>query len=520
MLEKVNLSEKKNISLGAILSYATIFASLLLSFFYTRFILENLGEVNCSIRNVATSTVSYLGLISLGMGTAYFRFRKQKEKEGGIEAAKRFNGLFFICFTIFGTIAFLLGILLVILAKTGFFKVEDPSKAYLLVPVIGITVLNVSISFPLSVFNFIENYHRKFFFANLINLIDTILLPVSSMVVILLLRENNSPDQLTIIVTWVAFVEALVIKAIHIIYVVFHLKDKISLKVKKEDFKVMKPIIVFSFFAFIVTMISKIHTSTDQVILSAMINTTAALIYSYSMLFHTYTNTAITTITNLFTPRLTSDAMENNVEDMNKVFDILSGAITILVTLILGGFIAVGKDFVTIWLRTLSAEDHKNIYIFGVLLISCCLFSAYSNLLYSYHIAKNKHKFAALFYIGSFLVNVIISVLLCIPFGILGTIIGTIIVSVGETIGMTIYTRKILTIKWQSYVYNLIRNLVILGISIGLFFIIFKFIPLGSLNLIIQFLIKGFSFVILFGGFELLINRKFIKYFLEVLKRK
>ena len=236
-----------------------------------------------------------------------------------------------------------------ILAKTGFFKVEDPSKAYLLVPVIGITVLNVSINFPLSVFNFIENYHRKFFFANLINFIDTILLPVSSMVVILLLRKNNSPDQLTIVVTWVAFVEALVIKAIHIIYVVFHLKDKISLKVKKEDFKVMKPIIVFSFFAFVVTMISKIHTSTDQVILSAMINTTAALIYSYAMLFHTYTNTAITTITNLFTPRLTSDAMDNNVEDMNKVFDILSGAITILVTLILGGFIVVGKDFVTIW---------------------------------------------------------------------------------------------------------------------------------------------------------------------------
>lgn len=504
-------SENKNISLGAIVSYITIFASLIISFFYTRFILINLGEINCSIRNIASSATSYLLLISLGMGTSYFRFRKLQEEKEGIEGAKRFNGLFFISYIIFGIAALIIGSFIIIATRFGVFKVEDPSKAYLLVPVISITVVSTALNFPLSVFSIIENYHRKFFFSNLINLIDTILLPILSMAAIYLLKEENTPENLTLIITWIALFESIFIKIIHFIYVKLSLKESISFKIKKSDIKLLKPIVVFSFFAFIVSTISKIHTSTDQVILSSMINTTAALIYSYAILFHTYTNTAITTITGLFTPRLTADAIDNNEEDMRKVFNIVCGAITILLMLIFGGFIVVGKEFITIWLKTLSSLEHTQIYTYGILLISSCVFSVYSNFLFNFHIAKNKHKFSAILYIGSFLLNIVISILLCIPFKILGAIIGTIIVSIIEAIGMTIYTKKILNIQLCNYVNHILINGIISLISITLCLGIFKIFDIHFLPIIVEFFIKGTSFVLIFVANELIFNNKFIK---------
>ena len=520
MQKNANNTEKKNISVGAIISYFTIFVSVIFSFFYTRYILQTLGEVNCSIRNIATSATSYLMLVSLGMGAAYFRFRKIQEKEKGPEYGKKFNGVFLVMYIIFGIISLLLGGLIILLAKTGFFKVTDSTKSVLLVPVIGITVLSTACNFPLMVFGFMENYHRKFIFSNSINLLDTVLLPSLSMLAIYLLGKSNNPEQLTIIVTWIAFFESLIIKIIHIIFVSFHLKDKVNLKLSRGDFKIIKPMIVFSFFVFIVSSISKIHTSTDQMVLSSIINTTAALIYSYAMLFHTYTNTAVTTITSLFVPRITEDSINEDNEDLNKIFKIVSGVITILVCMLIGGFISCGREFVSIWLKTLPNSEKFDIYIYAICLMSCCALSSYSNFLFNYHIAKNKHRFAALFYVLTFLINIGVSVGLCYIVGIYGAIIGTIFVTIIETIGMTIYSKKILTLDLKHYFVALFINLIIAGISTGFVFALCLIPLFGELNIFIQLIIKGVVFILIFGILELVFNRRFIFSFIKLLFRK
>ncbi len=520
MQKNETFKEKKNISVGAIISYLTIFVSVVFSFFYTRYILQNLGEVNCSIRNVATSATSYLMLVSLGMGAAYFRFRKIAQKENGPDYSKKFNGVFLVMYSVFGIISLILGVLIILLAKTGFFKVTDPSKYSLLVPVIGITVLSTSLNFPLMVFGFIENYHRKFIFSNSINLLDTVLLPSLSMLAIYFLNKTNSPEQLTIVITWIAFFESLIIKAIHVVYVLLHLKDKIDLKLSRSDFKVIKPMIVFSFFAFIVSSISKIHTSTDQMVLSSIINTTAALIYSYAMLFHTYTNTAVTTITNLFVPRITDDSINEDNEDLNKIFKVVSGVITILICMLIGGFVSCGKEFISIWLKTLPSNEVFDIYIYAICLISCCALSSYSNFLFNFHIAKNKHRFAALFYICTFLVNVGVSIGLCFLLGIYGAIIGTVFVTIIEVIGMTIYSRRILSLDYKYYFISLLINLIIGGVAVGGVFALFAIPVLNTLNIFIQLIIKGSGFLLLFATLELIFNRKFIFSFFRLLFRK
>lgn len=520
MSKQLNLSEKKNISFGAIISYLTIFVSIIMSFFYTRYILENLGEVNCSIRNIATSATSYLSLISLGMGVSYFRFRTLAKKDSNPNSEKKFNGVFLIMYIIFGILSLLLGFIIIIAAKFGYFKVADSSKTYLLIPVIGITVLSTSINFPLMVFGMMENYHRKFIFSNSINLLDTILLPALSMLAIFILNETNTPENLTIIITWIAFGEGILIKIIHIFYVIFHLKDRISFKLKKSDFKIVKSMIAFSFFAFIVTSMSKIHTSTDQVILSGIISTTAALYYSYAMLFHTYTNTATSTIINLFVPRITEDAINKNEDDMNKIFCVVSAVITILVMLLIGGFISCGREFISIWLSSLSESECKNIYIYAVLLMSCCTLSTYSSFLFEFHIANNQHRFASLLYILSFLINIGVSVGLCYVWGIYGVIAGTIFVTIVEAIGMSVYSKKKTKLNLLPYFANLVKNLLISIGSSLIVLLVFKIINVSNLNLILVFAIKGSLFVLLFGCCQFIFNRKFVIDFAKKLFKK
>ncbi|MDU2202179.1 MAG: polysaccharide biosynthesis protein, partial [Anaerococcus hydrogenalis] len=67
----MNLNQRKT---GALLSYVSIILNTLLTLFYTPIILRYLGDAEYGVYELTASLVAYLGLLSLGFGSAYVRF--------------------------------------------------------------------------------------------------------------------------------------------------------------------------------------------------------------------------------------------------------------------------------------------------------------------------------------------------------------------------------------------------------------------------------------------------------------
>ena len=75
------------LKVGAILSYVQLILGNIISIIYTPIMLRLLGQNEYGLYNLSSSTISYLGLLSFGFGSAYIRYySKYKAKKD--EASK------------------------------------------------------------------------------------------------------------------------------------------------------------------------------------------------------------------------------------------------------------------------------------------------------------------------------------------------------------------------------------------------------------------------------------------------
>ena len=107
----MNLNQRKT---GALLSYVSIILNTLLTLFYTPIILRYLGDAEYGVYELTASLVAYLGLLSLGFGSAYVRFYYRYKIKNDDLGISKLNGLFMIVFLTMSIISIILGFILII----------------------------------------------------------------------------------------------------------------------------------------------------------------------------------------------------------------------------------------------------------------------------------------------------------------------------------------------------------------------------------------------------------------------
>ena len=111
----------------------------------------------------------------------------------------------------------------------------------------------------------------------------------------------------------------------------------------------------------------------------------------------------------------------------------------ILLTFILGGFIAIGKFFIVTW----AGEENIQAYYLLILMVLPVLVPLSQNVGIEIQRAMNRHYFRSIVYSIFALINVGITVFSVINFGILGSISGYIIATVcANGIAMNWYYQK------------------------------------------------------------------------------
>ncbi|MYY26421.1 lipopolysaccharide biosynthesis protein [Elizabethkingia anophelis] len=329
------------IKIGAILSYISIFLSVVVSFSYTPFMLKYMGQAEYGLYSLALTIVSYLSLMDFGFGAAIVRYstiyRHKEEKEKLYEL----YGLFFKMYTIIGVVCFVVGIGLYFLTPYFFSKTLNPDELTKIKIIILIIVTYLSLSFPFSVFSAIITSFEKFIFLKAMNIVRSLLVPL---IMIPLLLLGYKSITMTIVMVGVG----VLISIVNVFYCFRNLEIKIKFTNYKKE--LIMSILGFSLLVFGKDFFERITWSSGQFILGSTIGAVSVAIFAIAIQIKGYYETFCKTLTNLFLPRIVSYTTK---EDFLKHFEVLFiklGRIQFhLLGYIMVIYLLVGESFINLW---------------------------------------------------------------------------------------------------------------------------------------------------------------------------
>lgn len=453
------------LKIGAMLNYIQLILGTILTIIITPVMLRYLGQSEYGIINLSASTVSYLNLITLGIGSAFVRFNVRYRTANDTVGEHKLNGTFLIIYIIMSIVMALVGAVLVSSCDILFAKSLTAQEIQRTKIVMAITVANMVISLPFSVFTMNINAYEKFVFGKAVNCLNTVLNPLIRLPILFL---GGLSISLTIAMT-VLHIATCVIQMVYALG-----KIKIKFKFGKMDKKLVKALLAFSSFIVLNQIIDLINWNVDKFILGVVGGTTVVAVYSLGATFNTYTMNFSTAISSVMTPRvhklISSSAPMGEVQ---KLFNKIGRIQFILMAFIITAFVFFGKPFI---MNFYADESYKDAYYIGILLIVPLIVPLIQNIGLEIQMALNKHKFRSILYVIIAIANVGISIPLAKAYGGIGSAIGTCLsLIIGNGLIMNIYYHKAIKLNIWSFWWEILKFLpsLILPIATGVLLMIY-----------------------------------------------
>ncbi len=454
---------KNQLKLGVVLTYITLAIQMIVQLVYTPVMINLIGQSEYGLYTLVGSVVSYLSLLSFGATGAYLRFYMRYRKKDDSEGVAHLNGLFLVVFIIMSIVALIAGFILAGFSPQVFgdkLTAEEQDKAAILMYVL---VFNIALTFPSSLFESIVSAHEQFVFQRTLNMLSVLFNPLICLPLLL----TGFDSVAIVVVTLVISVLKLIV---NVLYCVTRLN--VGFRFGRFDFRLLKEIVVFSFFLFLNMLIDQINWSVDKYILGRVSGTNEVAVYGVSATINSAFLCFSTAISSVFSPKVNAIVAENKSNMLERLDDLFIkvGRLQFMVLgLIASGFVVFGRYFVT---NIYVTAEYENSYYSALFLILPSVIPLIQNVGIEIQRAVNKHKFRAVIYLVMAVVNVIISIPLGIRFGSVGAAIGTCFSLVAANgVLMNIYYSKALGINITAFWKNMAN--VFRGMIIPLFFGVF-----------------------------------------------
>ena len=407
---------------------------MVIQLLYTPIMLKLLGQSEYGLYTLVASVVSYLSLFSLGFTGAYLRFYTRYDKNNDNEAIGNLNGMFISLFLIMSVVAFVAGMVLSNYVSVFFdstLSLNEIKKAKLLMRIL---VVNISLTFPMSVFDAIIAAQERFLFQRVVNILGVVFNPLICLPLLIIGYGSVAMVMVTTAITMIKL-------SLSIYYCI--VKLHIAIKFTLINWKLLKEISFFSLFIFLNMIIDQINWSVDKIILGGISGTIVVAVYGVGAHINSLYTMFSTAISSVFAPRINKMANlepgERNIE-ITKLF-IKVGRIQYMVLgLILTGFIFFGNYFVT---NIYATNKYRDAYFVAIVLMIAGTIPLIQNLGIEIQRALNKHQFRSIVYLIMAVFNILISIPLAKIYGAIGAAVGTCIsMIVSNGIIINIYYKK------------------------------------------------------------------------------
>lgn len=453
------------LKVGSLLSYIQMGISVIANLIYTPIMINCLGQSEYGLYQTVSSTISMLSILSLGFNASYIRYFSIYKNGNNKENIYRLNGLFLLIFLFIGIIAFICGLFITINLNLVFSNGLSSSEYNIARSLMFILTINLTLMFPMMVFQNIISANEKFIVLKLLGMIKTVLSPL--LCIPLLLSGYRS-----IALVSVTLLISIITDCCYIYYVLHVLKAKFLFKGFQND--ILKDIVIYTSFIAINLIVDQINMNIDKILLGRYRGAVEVGVYSVGFtLYQLYQNFS-SSISGVFTPRIhkivnkTKDNTDEQKRLLTNIFIKVGRIQFLILTLISTGIMVFGYKFiVNLW----AGKGYEDSYYVALLLIIPSSIALIQNLGIEIQRALNKHQYRSIIYLFMALINLFLSIILCQLYGAIGSAIGTAIsLIVANGVIMNIIYYKKCNINILLFWKNIIRMLpgTIIPIIVGL----------------------------------------------------
>ena len=326
---------------GAVLNYIIIGANAVIGLSYTPYMLRCLGQSEYGLYSLVASIIAYLTLLDLGFGPTVIRYAAKYITEGKQREQSALYGLFFRMYCVIGCLALIIGIVLYFNIDWLFDRTMTESELSQAKTMIILLIVNLAITFPMSIFSSIIGAYERFIFQKIVILARLIL---STAVLIVVLYLGYKAVALVVVQT--VFNIALLVSN----YLYCRRKLKIEMLFEKFDWTFIKELLGFSIWVFVADLMFKFYYSTGQFVLGATVGTAQVAVFAVGVTLTQMYIMFSTGIGGVLLPRITAMVSKNCTDhEISDVFIRVGRLQFFIMGLVLGGFIVFGKSFITIW---------------------------------------------------------------------------------------------------------------------------------------------------------------------------
>lgn len=396
------------IKAGAILNYVNIALNAILGLLYTPYMLGMLGKNEYGLYSLVASVISYLTLFDFGFGSAVVRYTAKFRAERKEKEQWEMFGMFFVVYLVLGALAFGTGLALYFNVDAMFDQTMTQAELNQASIMMLLLVVNVAVTFPLSMFGSIITAYEDFVFQRVLTMARLLL---STAVIVLVLFLGYKAVAMVVVQT--------VFNIAYLLINYFYARYKIRIKIWFANFNwsLIKEISIYSFWQFLNGIMDKIYWSTGQFVLGSLVGTAAVAVFSVAITLESMYMSFSTAIANLLLPRITAMVARNSSDkEISDVF-VRTGRIQcIVMALILSGFIVFGQAFIDLW----AGPEYAQSYIISLIFFVALFIPLIQNTGITILQARNQMKFRCLLYVVIAFASLAGQILLARTFGGIG----------------------------------------------------------------------------------------------------
>lgn len=390
---------------GAIISYLSIFINFAITFFYTPWMIRQIGIGNYGLYSLVGSFLSYF-MMDLGLTGTVQRYVAKFRAENNLQKISNVLGLvikLYLC--IDAVILIVLSVLYFFLS--GIFKGLSPEEIetlkVLYIIAGGFSILGFAFS-PINGAMLAYEYFVESKALDMFNRVGSVLL----IVVVLLL--GRGVYEMVLIIGLIGFLTSL------FKFIVFKKKSKIVINWQYFDRAEVKILFSFSVWVFIISLAQAFRLTFMPSLLGIFSNSTEISIFSLGMVFEAYLFIISSALSGLFLPKVSRLLHDDDQSRVQELMTRVGRLQLYIVSPIIIGFVIIGDSFLNLWV----GEKFAKTYYVVLFLIATNLISLTQSIANDVVLAANKVKVSALAIFVSSVISLSLAIFLAPEYGAVG----------------------------------------------------------------------------------------------------
>lgn len=469
---------------GAVLSYLNIILKNVTNFLYVPLLLRLVGQADYGLFQMTNSVTSSLTILSMGLSSAYVKFYIDYKTKEKTEEIKRLNGLYLVLFLLISLISLVIGIILVFNTSNLFDKSLSAREIKLTKELMFILVLNIAITFPSSVFDSNIMVNQHFIFQQTRKIFQTIFVPVSSIVLIYLGFGILSVGLTQLFITFV-----------YLIINIRYCRKKLNMQFLFTGFSsgLIKQLLSFSLFILLNQIVDMINNNAPNFIIGMVMGARDVATFAIALQIKNMFFMLSTSLSSVFVPQVNEYVSSQKTNQVLGDLMIRVGRIQMTILFfILGGFIIVGRFFISIW----AGNENMDAYHLIIMMVLPSIIPLSQNVGIEIQRAQNKHIFRSISYSIFAVANIVITYLGAQYFGLEGASFGYIFsILFANGLLMNWYYHTKLSLDMKKFWKNSLPVVIPFVVATGIGLVIQLYFPVNGY---LQFLLQGIIYVIIF----------------------